>query len=312
MLKKQIIKESKKIGIDGIGFTDAEVNLLLKKKLKKQAHLGYNCSFQKGTIEERVNPKLLMSDAKTIIVIFLAYPKTDYKLETLAKNEVYFASCSWGCDYHIVIKRKLNLLAEFIKKRSPSFKYKIVCDSSPLCDRTLAYQAGLGFFGNNNLLINEQYGSYIFIGALVTNLKLDKDKSLTKKCHNCNRCINACPTNALNKEGLLNSHRCLSYLTQKQTSLTQEEISLMNNCIYGCDICLQVCPYNKKNNNHRAEFLPTGIEFINVEQFKPLSNREFKRKYGSLAGSWCGNKVINRNINFYRQKIRKKEHKLNT
>jgi len=302
MLKRKIVEESKKLRIDGIGFTDAKINSTLKKKLKLQEKLGYACSFQKGTLEERLNPRLLMNDVKTIIVIFLAYPRTSPKLEALTKKEAYFASCSWGEDYHEVIKRKLSLLANYIKRLKPSLKYKIICDTHPLCDRTLAYQAGLGFFGNNNLLINEQYGSYIFVGALLTNLNLEQDKPLNKKCYNCNLCIKACPTKALTKEGLLNSNRCLSYITQKKTPLTKKEISLINNCIYGCDKCMKVCPYNKDNHSHHAEFLPTGLEFINVDSFKALTKKEFTKRYGFLSASWCGYKVFNRNLNFFKQK----------
>jgi epoxyqueuosine reductase len=303
VLKDKIINYSKEIGIDLIGFTDASINEQLKEKLILKDKLGYNSSFEKGSIEERTNPKLLMEDSRTIIAIALAYSKTHPKKESLKEEEVYFSSSSWGIDYHKVIKDKLTLLVDFIKKEVPNFHYKIVSDTSPLCDRTIAYQAGLGFFGKNNLLINPKYGSYIFLGSLLTNLRLDIDKPLTLNCSNCNKCLNACPTGALNENGVLNTNKCLSYITQKK-ELTEEESKLINQCIYGCDICMSVCPYNKNNNKIHEEFLPDGIEFININEYEPLSNRKFKRKYGHLSGSWRGPKIINRNIRLYKDKIK--------
>jgi epoxyqueuosine reductase len=306
MLKNKIINYSKRIGIDVIGFTSIKIVPELTEKLKLQEQLDYSCEFQKGTIEERTNPKLLMDNVKTIIVIALGYSKTCNQLKNLTNEEVYFSSSSWGQDYHLVLHTKLNKLATYIKKEVSNFEYKIIVDTSPLCDRTIAYQAGLGFFGKNNLLINEKYGSYIFLGSILTNLDLKPDQPINKSCLNCNKCINACPTGALNNNGVLNSKKCLSYITQKKGEITKQEQQLMNNCIYGCDICQQVCPYNNQNNNKHAEFNPTGVEFINVNMYEPLSNKSFKLKYGHLAGAWRGPKIINRNIEIYQQKLKDK------
>lgn len=303
MLKDKIKAYAKEIGIDLIGFTDTETNPVLESKLKLQKDLDLVCEFQKGSIDERTNPKLLMSDCKTIIAIALAYPKTCDKLENISSDEVCFSSSSWGTDYHKVLKEKMLLLVDFIQKEKPSFNYKIICDTSPLCDRTIAYQAGLGFFGRNHLLINPDYGSYIFLGSILTDLDIEKDKPITLSCSNCNKCVKACPAGALNNEDVLNYKKCLAYLTQKK-ELDNSDPELMDQCIYGCDICMSVCPYNKHNNNHHDEFTPSGLEFINVKEYKPLSNRQFKRDYGHLAGSWRGAKIINRNIKLYKDKIK--------
>jgi epoxyqueuosine reductase len=151
------------------------------------------------------------------------------------------------------------------------------------------------------LLINPKYGSYIFLGSLLTNLDIEIDKPMKERCSNCNKCIEACPTKALNDSDILNANKCLAYLTQKK-DLTDEESKLLNQCIYGCDICMSVCPYNKNNNDQHQEFTPTGIEFIDTNKYNDLSNNNFKKKYGKLSGSWRGAKVINRNINLYKDK----------
>ncbi len=303
MLREKIIEYSKKIGIDLIGFTDLHINNKLKDKLLLQKKLGYITSFQKGTIDKRINPKLLMNNCNTIIAIALSYSKTCSQLESLTSDYVYFSSSSWGIDYHKVLRNKMELLVKYIKEQVPNFEYKIIVDTSPLCDRTIAYEAGLGFFGKNNLLINEKYGSYIFLGSILTNLSIENSIPKNDICLNCNKCIKACPTGALNNYGILNPNKCLAYLTQKKQLIKKEEKLLTTNCIYGCDICSKVCPYNKKNNINNEDFKPLGIEFININKYVPLSNKEFYKKYGLLSGSWRGASIINRNIKIYKQKI---------
>ncbi len=304
MLKSYIIECSKKLGIDGIGFTDAKISDKLKEKLLLQQQLGFNCSFQKGSIEEKTNPKLVMPDCKTIIMILMSYSKTCDKLEKLKDNEVYFSSSSWGTDYHVILKRKLELLTREIIKEYPSLKYKILVDVNPLCERTLAYKSGLGYFGKNNLLINDKYGSYIFLGTILTNLELEKDKPLDKNCRNCDKCVKICPTGAINEQGILNSQLCLSYITQKKGELTDKEKELINNCIYGCDLCIRVCPHNNSNNIKNKEFWPIGIEFINVDTYDNLSTKSFKKRYENIAGSWRGVSIINRNIKIFKDKTK--------
>lgn len=302
MLKEEIINYSKKINIDLIGFCDSEISLELKDKLILQKTKKYNCEFQKGTIEEKINPKLLMKDCKTIIAIAISYPISCDKLTKLSKNEVYVSSSSWGKDYHKVLTELMQLLCDFIKLKNNDFIYKIICDTSVLCDRTIAYKAGLGFFGKNNLIINPKYGSNIFLGAILTNLELPYDQPIEGSfCENCNKCIEACPNNALTKEALLDANKCLSYISQKK-DLNKIEESLINQCIYGCDICRRVCPYNNKNNTRQKDFMPTGIEFIDIDKYIPLSNKEFKKRYGDLAMAWRGASIINRNIKIYKDK----------
>ncbi|MGI6329590.1 MAG: tRNA epoxyqueuosine(34) reductase QueG [Bacilli bacterium] len=303
-LKKQIKKYSKRIGINALGIADPSRLIEIEEKLKLQAKLNYCSDFQKGTIEEKINPKLLMKNVQSIIVILMSYPQTCKQLEEIKDDEVYFASVSWGKDYHLVLREKLESLATFIKKEIPFLEYKITVDTEALCERTLAYRAGLGFIGKNNLLINEKFGSYVFIGTMLINIKLPFDQPLNLSCLNCNLCLSACPTGALNDNGILNANLCLAYLTQKKGALTIQEQKHFTNCIYGCDKCMQVCPYNKKNNEENLVFAPTGLEFININDYQPLTKKEFKKKYGYLSGSWRGEKVINRNIKIIQERFK--------
>lgn len=286
-LKEKIKKYAQNINEYQIGFTNISI---VKDKMINKTYIPFMSK----------NNNYDIPSYDTIISIVMPYPHTCAKLEKLKKEEVYFSSSSWGLDYHIVLKEKLQELANYIKTIESDFKYEILVDNHPFDDRYIAYNAGLGFYGKNNLLINETYGSYIFIGHLFTNLHLVSDDKINKSCLNCGLCISACPSGALTSK-TYDYSLCLSYLTQKKY-LTKEEEKLLNNCIYGCDICTKVCPHNKKNNMTKY-FNPTDIEFINVNKYQKLSNKEFKEKYGHLSAFWRGKKIIERNIDIYKDKI---------
>ncbi|MDO5569808.1 MAG: tRNA epoxyqueuosine(34) reductase QueG [bacterium] len=277
-MKEKIIFYSKTIQIDDIGFANI------------------NCNDNKLYLKERID----LSNYTSVISIIVSHPHVS--LQSISKNQVYFSSVSWGKDYHLVLKEKMQLLVNYIKLFYPKLKYKILVDNHPLDDKYLAYLSGLGFYGRNNLLINDKFGSYIFIGNILTNLPIEEDKPLTKQCYNCKLCVAACPTKALTNK--YNYTKCLAYLTQSKT-LTKEQINEFNNCIYGCDICSDVCPYNKINYTHQEAFKPIGIEFIDVDKYKSMTNKEFNEKYGILSGSWRGKNIIERNINIYKERRKK-------
>ncbi len=288
-MKGKVLDYCQKLEIDEVGFINYN-------KIKDKI-INNNNIFKSNQININFIPK-------TIICIIMSYHKTCQKLEQIKPDEVYFSSSSWGTDYHIVLKNKLKDLANYIKTIDNNFKYEILVDNHPFDDRYIAYNCGLGFYGKNNLLINEKYGSYIFIGSIITNIDIENSKILNKNCLNCSKCIEACPTKALTKDEY-DYTTCLSYITQKK-ELKEIDKEHMNNCIYGCDLCMKVCPYNLKNNDKNECFKPSNIEFININQYKRLSHSEFKKKYGLLAGSWRGPKIIERNINIYKEKIDKK------
>ena len=281
---EKLIKEfARDIKIDLIGITnfnqEDDLNVL-----RSQKHL--NPFINKKRLTN--NPEL---DKYTkAIVIGMSYPSHEEGLdEDLITS---FSNSSWGTDYHLVLKDKLNELADYITTIVPGFEYKVMVDTGPVNERLLGELAGLGFVGKNNMLINPRYGSYFFIGVLLTNLDLEIDQPIRNMCKNCSKCIKACPTNAL---ALNNSLKCVSYLTQKK-DLTKEEEKYINNNIFGCSICQQVCPFNRGVNNLHEEFIPTGVEFIKDKEAFNLTNKEFKIQYGHLAGSFIGKNILKRNL----------------
>lgn len=293
-MKKEIINLSKKENIDLIGFTK-----FLNLEFSKISYLkekGFLTPFNK-----EYDTKEYEGFNTAIVIGCSYYNELIEKTNTLEKNTVYFSSSSWGRDYHKFLKEKLGVISDYLEEKN--YKTKICVDNNSLNERYLAQQAGLGYIGLNGCLINDEYGSYIFLGVLLTDALIQEDKPLNKTCLMCMSCVIECPTNAIKENGEINGNECLSYLTQKK-ELNQKEITYLNNCIYGCDICQKVCPLNS-NLKTNTSFVPYGIEFINLKTYKTLSNKEFDKIYGNLSGAWRGKKIIERNINEYRKTLEK-------
>lgn len=298
-LKEDVIEYSKKIGIDKIGFASVDVFTEFKQRLIEQEKLNYASGFEKGTIEERTEPKRLMNGAKSIISIALAYPSRipNAPKSTKENRRGIFCRASWGEDYHHVLRERLEKLAAYIQSREPQFIYKIMVDTGELSDRAVAERAGIGFSGKNTMIITKEYGSFVYLGEMITNIPFTPDRPVEDSCGDCRICLDACPTGALVQGGQLNAQRCLAYLTQTKDYVPEEFIEKIGTRVYGCDTCQAVCPWNK------------GIDFHLHEEFEPepdvakpllkpmltMSNREFREKFGHVSGFWRGKKPLQRN-----------------
>lgn len=298
-LKQEITAYSRKIGIDKIGFAAADPFVTLKERLRIQQEKGYASGFEKGTPEERTTPELLLPQAKTIISIALAYPSRmkDAPRSVKGDRRGIFCRASWGEDYHHVLRRKLSLLEEFINKRVPESRSKSMVDTGELSDRAAAERAGIGWSGKNCAVITPEFGSYVYLGELITTIPLEEDQPLEDQCGECTKCIDACPTGALVQGGQLDSSKCVAFLTQTKTMLPEQYRKKLGNRLYGCDTCQVVCPENKgKDFHHHPEMEPDPeIAKPRLEALLTMSNKEFKTKFGHISGSWRGKKPIQRN-----------------
>ncbi|WP_377891507.1 tRNA epoxyqueuosine(34) reductase QueG [Alkalihalobacillus sp. R86527] len=298
-LKEEIVAYSKSIGIDKIGFAAADPFKSLKERLKQQQQLGYQSGFEEPDLEKRTEPELLLSGATTIVSIAIAYPSKlkDSPRSKRGERRGLFCRASWGVDYHHVLREKLSLLESFIKAKVPSAETSSMVDTGELSDRAVAERAGIGFSGKNTMTITEEYGSWVYLGEMITNVFLEPDEPVEEGCGDCNICVDACPTGALIEGGQLNASKCIAFLTQTKGFLPDQYRSKLGNRLYGCDTCQLVCPKNKGIDFHNHPELEPDPEVVKPKLIPLLtmSNRDFKEKFGKAAGSWRGKKPIQRN-----------------
>lgn len=298
-MNKEKLKEfCSSIGLKCVGIAGVGPYYDLEKIIKRKLSNGYFTGMEEEVIEKRVNPRLIMENAKSIIVCAFPYYVDEVEESNLSKY-------CYGEDYHIVAKRYLQKICDFLEEKINNFEYKFFVDNGPLVDRYLAYQSGIGYFGINNNIITDEYGSYIFIGYIVNNYEFYVDDPLPKTCIKCDKCVKYCPGNAILGNFELNPRRCLSYITQKKDDLSEEEMNLIkeNKMVFGCDICQEVCPHNKGISiTNIEEFKTNLITKLDYDEINDISNKEFKRRYGNRAFSWRGKKIIQRNIEIILEK----------
>ncbi|MHA4764677.1 tRNA epoxyqueuosine(34) reductase QueG [Bacillus altitudinis] len=298
-LKEELIQYANEIGVDKIRFASADTFDSLKDRLILHESLGYLSGFEEPDIEKRTNPTLLLPKAKSIVAIALAYPSKmkDAPRSTKDARRGIFCRASWGTDYHVVLKKKLDMLEEFLRSKHEDIRTKSMVDTGELSDRAVAERAGIGFSAKNCMIITPEFGSYVYLAEMITNVPFEPDEKIEDQCGTCNKCVDSCPTGALVNPGQLNSQRCISFLTQTKGFLPDEFRSKIGNRLYGCDTCQTVCPINKGKDFHLHPEMEPDPE-IAKPLLKPLltiSNREFKEKYGHVSGSWRGKKPIQRN-----------------
>lgn len=298
-LKDEVIAFSKDIGIDKIGFASADVFGELKERLKRQQALNYQSGFEKGTNEERTEPQRLLPEAQSILSIAIAYPSRmeEPPKSTKEKRRGIFCRASWGTDYHIVLREKIEKLAAFLQEKVPDATSKVMVDTGELSDRAVAERAGVGFSGKNTSIITPEFGSFVYLGELITNIPFIPDEPIEDSCGSCTKCLDACPTGALVEGGQLNAQNCIAFLTQTKDFLDDEYRVKIGTRVYGCDTCQMVCPWNKQVDFHLHPELEPEPELAKPE-LKPMlriSNREFKERFGHMAGSWRGKKPLQRN-----------------
>lgn len=302
-LKEKIIAESKRIGIDKIGFASAEPFYELEESLHEQKARGYNSGFEHKVVEERIYPEKTFENPQTIIAIALAYPTKIHEEIPNDEKRGMFARASWGIDYHDILRDRLEKLIAFIKEQAAdlqeqeNWRFAPQVDTGELVDVAVAQRAGLGFIGRNGLLITEEYGSFVYLGEIITNIQFETDEPVPFGCGDCTRCVTACPTNALLGDGRMNAKRCLSYQTQTKGMMPEEYRKKIRNVVYGCDICQLACPYNQGKDFHFHPEMEPKVDEV-YPKLKPiltLSNKEFNGQFGHLAGSWRGKKPLQRN-----------------
>lgn len=295
-LKEEIIALSKEIGISKIGFTTADDFAYLEKSLRASIEEGRSSGFEHKNIEERIRPRLSLESARTIISIAVAYPRhLPQQPQKTAFKRGKISPSSWGLDYHYILQDKMERLARGIEQLTQGLEYKAMVDTGALVDTAVAQRAGIGFIGKSGLVISKEFGSYMFLGELITNLDIQPDQPVDYGCGDCNRCVDACPTSCLLGDTTMNAQRCLSFQTQDKGMMDVEFRKKIKTVIYGCDICQICCPYNKGISSPPLVDIDPDLAHPELLPFLDLSNGQFKEKFGLIAGSWRGKNILQRN-----------------
>ncbi|MGL6174964.1 MAG: tRNA epoxyqueuosine(34) reductase QueG [Cellulosilyticaceae bacterium] len=293
MFKSEIEKFCNTIGLDTIGFIPCREFKELEEFYQNRQETNRQNEFEEQDIKKRINPNHYMEQGKTIISI--AFPYYDKKDVTRDNG---FSVYTKRLDYHRVVKKYLNRICEYIESLGGQAIGFV--DSNTLPERYIAYLAGVGFIGKNNMIITKHYGSYVFLGEIITDLKIEcQDKKSFEEvtqyieCGECEKCIYSCPTKSINSSKI-NPNICLSYLTQKK-ELNDREIQLLKGNIFGCDFCQLGCPYNETGKIALEEF--KEIEDMNSEPdiYAKMDNKYFKEKVSQTSCGWRGKNIIKRN-----------------
>lgn len=290
-----IKKIKKELNIDIIGSCNPYLEVSYFNRINKIFELNKNCEFVKKDFLDNKKYELYLKNTNGVIVIGLAYHLNDIILKD---NQTTFSSSSWGIDYHKVLKLKIEEVIKLLKLEYPNEDFVGLVDSHSLDERYYAYKSGVGFYGKNGLIINAKYGSNIFLGLILTTVKLKDSFVDDIPCLSCMKCVKVCPANCICDDGI-DYNKCVSYLTQKK-QLTKDEEKKISILAYGCDICSTICPYNHLKKGLSCFSIDDKIIFDIDKEFN-YSNKEFKNIYGTYSASWRGKNIIKRNLELIRK-----------
>lgn len=295
-----IKNQAKQLGFDYCGISKAE--FLEEEAPRLENWLKQNMNGKMGYMEnhfdKRLDPRLLVDDAKSVIsLIYNYYPEKPLTTE----DNYHISKYAYGKDYHWVIKEKLKIFFHYIQENIGEVNGRVFVDSAPVMDKVWAAKSGIGWVGKNSNLINQNMGSFFFIAELILDLELEYDAPIKDYCGTCTRCIDACPTEAIVSPYVVDGSKCISYFTiELKEEIPQEVKGKFENWIFGCDICQDVCPWNRFSKPHQeTHFAPNeklhGMQKTDWEELTHEVFQEVFRKSAIKRTKWEG---LKRNIKF--------------
>ncbi len=298
----QLIKEEAKrlgflfCGIAPAGFLEEEAPLL--EKWLKSGYHG-EMSYMENHFDKRLDPRLLVAGAKSVISLGLNYYTEENQVDPEAPKLSMYA---YGEDYHSVIKSKLKTLLESINAQIGEVHGRAFVDSAPVLDKAWAKKAGMGWIGKHTNLISKQKGSYFFLAELIVDLELAYDSPmLTDHCGSCTRCIDACPTEAIVAPYVVDGSRCISYLTiELKNEIPTEFQGKLDNWMFGCDVCQQVCPWNRFSVPHQESAFEPQLDLLgmNKQDWEEITEEVFSKVFSKSAVKRTKFSGLKRNIAF--------------
>ena len=294
-----IKQEAKRLGFDFCGISKAE--FLEEEAPRLEAWLNSNkhgkMEYMENHFDKRLNPTLLVDDAKSVVSLLYNY----YPSQTQNTEAPKISKYAYGKDYHEVIKEKLNEFLHTLKEKIGDVNGRAFVDSAPILDKAWAKKSGLGWIGKNANLINKQQGSFFFIAELIIDIELVYDGPIKDYCGSCTRCIDACPTEAIVEPFVVDGSKCISYLTiELKDAIPNEFKDKMDNWAFGCDVCQDVCPWNRFSTPHNeTQFInQTGLLNWNANEWHELTEETFQMIFRKSALKRTKYKGLKRNLEF--------------
>ena len=279
-----IKSEAKRLGFISCGISKAA--FLEKEAPRLENWLNKNhqgqMAYMENNFDKRLNPKLLVDDAKSVISLLLNYYPAEIQNDASFKISKY----AYGQDYHFVIKQKLNELLLSIQTEIGAISGRAFVDSAPVLDKAWAAKSGLGWVGKNSNLITQKVGSFYFIAELIVDLELEYDFATTDHCGTCTACIDACPTEAIVAPYVVDGSKCISYFTiELKDNIPQEMKGKFNDWAFGCDICQDVCPWNKFSKPHSEPLFNPNQEILNFtkKDWQEITGETFNKVFKNSA-----------------------------
>jgi epoxyqueuosine reductase len=296
----QFIKaESKRLGFLSCGISKA--GFLEEEAPRLENWLNQNrhgeMQYMENHFDKRLNPTLLVDHAKSVISLLLNYYPSDFQNEDSYKISKY----AYGQDYHFVIKEKLKELLHSIQTEIGEVSGRAFVDSAPVLDKAWAAKSGLGWIGKNSNLLTQKVGSFYFIAELIVDLELDFDNATTDHCGTCTACIDACPTEAIVAPYVVDGSKCISYFTiELKENIPTAMKGKMDDWMFGCDVCQDVCPWNKFSKAHSEPLFSPNLDVLSFSKkdWEEITADTFQKVFKNSAVKRTKLEGLQRNINF--------------
>jgi epoxyqueuosine reductase len=295
-----IIKtEAKRLGFLSCGISKAEFLEDEAPRLENWLHKNMHgeMSYMTNHFDKRLDPTLLVPDSKSVVSLLLNY----FPEETQTNNTYKISKYAYGEDYHYVIKDKLKQLLNFIQDEIGEVHGRAFTDSAPVLDKAWAAKSGLGWIGKHSNLITKSNGSFYFIAELIIDLELDYDYAVTDHCGNCTACIDACPTQAITEPYVVDGSKCISYFTiELKNEIPSDMKGKFNDWMFGCDICQDVCPWNRFSKAHKEPLFNPNQELLSMSKkdWEEITEEVFRKVFEKSAVKRTKYSGFIRNINF--------------
>lgn len=294
-----IKSEAKRLGFLSCGISKA--SFLEQEAPRLENWLNQNkhgqMAYMENHFDKRLDPTLLVDDAKSVVSLLLNYYPSEKQTDTTYKISKY----AYGQDYHFVIKEKLKELLFSIQQNIGEVSGRVFVDSAPVLDKAWAAKSGLGWIGKNSNLLTKQVGSFYFIAELIIDLELEYDYATTDHCGSCTACIDSCPTEAIVAPYIVDGSKCISYFTiELKDNIPQEMKGKFDDWAFGCDVCQDVCPWNKFSKSHNEPLFNPNPELFSMSKkdWEEITDETFKKVFKNSAVKRTKLEGLKRNIEF--------------